>query len=190
MLDKQTNLAQVRVQQFGDRLLVWTTIKYPSSSGGIAIRPDVDEAASNRGLCSINGSIIALDAETGRMLWDRAGMLNRLNIQLGSTTQFAVCGLLPRRQHWWFAHSACGCGRSARWHAGFFNSNLPLNNQGIESSEFTMRVDPTRHIIVLTVGTTAVTLKVTDEEKPPQPVCFLRCDWSSQARASSFLDAF
>ncbi len=172
MLDKQPKLQHVRVQAFGDRLVVWTSLQNVSSSANIVVKPDTDDAAMNRGLYAINGSIIALEAETGKMLWDRAGTLHRFVFNTAQPRHTPFIGF--------FRIVGIGNGRSAQVAVvdlrdgtlAYGNTNLPFNGQNnMESSEFAMRVDPARKLVLMSVGTTVVGLKVTDVEKPPQPVC-------------------
>ncbi len=74
-LDKQPKLQHVRVQQFGERLVVWTSIQNIPRGDNLMVKPDADEPTINRGIYPINGSIIALDINNGQLLWDRAGAL-------------------------------------------------------------------------------------------------------------------
>ena len=123
-------------------------------------------------LYAINGSIIALDANTGKLLWDRAGYLNR----------FVFNSSQPRNSPFIGFYRVVGAGSARMAHLAvvdlrdgtlaYANNSLPINSQGIESSEFTMRVDAAKSKVELSVGTTKVMLRITDTEKPPQPVCF------------------
>ena len=172
MLDKQPKLAHVRVQQFGDRLVVWTTLPYQTNNSGLIVKPDTDEAAMNRGLIAISGSIIALDAQSGKLLWDRAGSL----------TRFFFNASQPRHSPFISFYRVVILGGTRTAHVAvvdlrdgtlaYANNSLPINSQGIENSEFTMRLDPMKNMILLSVGTTGITLKVSDTEKPPQPIVF------------------
>ena len=172
MLDKQPKLQHVRVQQFGDRLVTWTSQQSPTSGSSMSVKPEVDDTAMARGLYAINGSIIALDANTGKLLWDRAGMLSR----------FVFNNSQPRNSPFIGFYRVVGAGSTRMAHLAvvdlrdgtlaYANNSLPINTQGIEGSEFTMRIDPSRSTLQLSVGTTGVTLKITETEKPPQPVCF------------------
>ncbi len=96
MLDKQPKLQHVRVQQFGERLVAWTSTQSGSTSGALSVKPDTDEVAMNRGLYAINGSIIALDANTGQLLWDRAGMLSRFVFNSSQPRNSPFIGFLSR----------------------------------------------------------------------------------------------
>lgn len=171
MLDKQPKLQHVRVQQFGDRLVTWTSTQSGVSGGSQSVKPDTDEMAMNRGLYAINGSIIALDANTGQLLWDRAGSISR----------FVFNSAQPRSSPFIGFYRVVINGGSRTAHVAvvdlrdgtlaYANNSLPISAQG-EGSEFAMRIDSLRHAVLLSVGSTGMMLRVTETEKPPQPVCF------------------
>lgn len=170
-IDMQPKLQHVRVQQFGERLVAWTSVASPYRDS-LSIKPDTDDPAMNRGIYAISGSIIALDANTGQMLWDRAGNLHR----------FVFNSAQPRNSPYISFYRVVTIGGSRTAHLAvvdlrdgilaYANNSLPFNQQSIEGSEFAMKVDPIDHALFLTVGSTEVVLKITDIEKPPQPVCY------------------
>jgi hypothetical protein len=171
MLDKQPKLAQVRAQLFGDRLVAWGVLPIQSSNSP-RVFPEPDETTINRGLYPINGSIIALDAESGKLLWDRAGSLMRFTFNTAQPRHspfigfYRTVGSPGNRQ----AHLAVVDLRDGT--LAYVSSSLPLSNAGGENNEFAMRIDPSRNGVLCSIGNTSIMLKVTDQEKPPQPVCF------------------
>jgi hypothetical protein len=166
-------LEQVRLQAFGDRLVVLTSLG-SSTQNATNVAPRVDENAMARGIYSVNGPIFAMDKATGHMLWDRPGKLS--SFRFGSLQPRSS----PFMTFYRFVRPAPGANSQSQGNVvvvdirdgrmAYLNEKLPNDNRNNET--FTMKLDPLVHLLWLSIGDHALQLRVTDGEQPPEPVVY------------------
>jgi hypothetical protein len=161
-------LDRARVQRFGERLVVLTSLSTTNPTG-IQVTPRADELTLNKGLYPVNGTIVGLNAEDGSLLWDSPGTL--LNFTFPDAqprrSPYMACYRILRQSGSSTAHLVLVDLRDGT--LAYTNTNLNLANN---SGEFAMEILPKRPGIRISIGTYLVALTMTDQDKPPQPVCF------------------
>lgn len=166
-LEPLPKLDRARIQRFGDRLVVLTSLSTPNPPG-VQVMPRADELTLNKGLYPVNGAILGLSAEDGSLLWDRPGTL--LNFTFPESqprrSPYMACYRIVRQSGGSTAHLVLVDLRDGT--LAYFNTNL---NLAANSGEFGMDIDPARPGIRVSIGNYLLTLTMTDEDRPPQPVC-------------------
>lgn len=169
----QPKLDRVRLQRFGERLIVLTSLASGSSGPLIKILPEADDSAISKGLYPVNGNIIGLSVEDGKLLWDRPGTLLRFTFPNSQPrhSPYMACYRVLQSSGSRLAQVALVDLRDGT--LAYSNTNLSLTAQpSNESYEFAMELQPERPSVRVSIGTHLLILRPTDEEKPPQPVCF------------------
>lgn len=167
-LPPMSRLDRARVQRFGDRLVVLTSVTMPNPAG-VQVLPKADEPALSKGLHPVNGPMVGLSAEDGSLLWERPGVLFHFTFPEAQPRRspYMACYRVVRQNGSSTAHLALVDLRDGT--LAYFNTNLSLANS---SGEFAMEIAPAHPSVRISIGTYLLTLMMTEDEKPPQPVCF------------------
>lgn len=168
----QLKMDRPRLQRFGDRLVVLTTIQ--TNNAGVIVLPKADEGNLTRGLLPVSGNIFGLSTSDGRLIWERPATLY----------DFRFPSAQPRRSPYMACYRVLKIGTSniaqpsyigqialvdlRDGTLAYLNKELSLTSD----SEFGMELDPSRLGVRLSLGNFLMSLTMTDQPRPPQPVCY------------------
>lgn len=190
-MPNQPKLDRVRLQRFGERLVVLTSLANNSAGPLVKVLPEADDSSLSRGLFPVNGNIVGLSASDGTLLWDRPGTLIRFTFPNSQPRHapYMVCYRVVQTGGTKVAHVALVDLRDGT--LAYSNTNLALTTQpNIEAFEFAMEYIPERPEMRIIVGSNILRLSATDEEKPPQPVCYFGALPSPRRQINQAFDPF
>ncbi|MFO1062892.1 MAG: PQQ-binding-like beta-propeller repeat protein [Pirellulales bacterium] len=182
-------LESVRIRAFGDRVVVMTQLDTTLPSG-IAVHPRLEEMILARGISAVNGPLLALNAKSGELLWDRPGFVHHYRYspnQPRSSPFLVLHRFVTMAQNAASASVAVIDLRDGR--LIYLNDKLPDGpaQSGVVDSQM-VALDPAEKRILVYLGAHVIELAFTDDDRPPQPVAMFGRIVAPQKRAQQWND--